>query len=334
MNTEGMSSMRTFAEVWGLMSALYNDLLEGGDYSNFFRDPPLLAHYTTAFVLEQMAKSNQIWFGNPLLMNDIEEVRFGINEGLRIFLASQAIRDAFTGSGDADNFEKQLNAAYQNFDSNHAFDTYILCLCEHSRSDDDGLLSMWRGYGDSGKGVAVVFDPRGILETPASPLIIGKVTYASTKDRYAWFDKIVGEFAGIVRQHHIEGADEVAGAAWGLFARLRQFALFTKHHGFSEEREWRLAYLPERDPNGSLKPFLGYHNGSRGIEPKLKLPIAPNPAFGDQDISLEKLVHSIILGPSASSAIAVRSAQRMLELLNRPILAQRVQGSTIPYRNY
>ncbi|QDZ10920.1 DUF2971 domain-containing protein [Devosia ginsengisoli] len=326
--------MRSFADAWNLMSALYNDLSEGEDHSDFFSDPPLLAHYTTTFVLEQIAKYNQIWFGNPLLMNDIEEVRFGINEGLRTFLASQIIRDSFASPADAEHFERQLNAAYQNFDSNHAFDTYILCLCEHSRTDEDGLLSMWRGYGDSGKGVAVVFDPRGVLETPTSPLIIAKVRYASTDDRYGWFDKIAGEFAGIIAQQRIEGSDEVAGSAWGLFARLRQFALFTKHHGFSEEREWRLAYLPERDPDGGLKQFLGYHNGARGIEPKLKLPVAPNAAFGGQDISLERLVHSIILGPSASSAIAVRSAQRMLELLNRPILAQRVQGSTIPYRNY
>jgi hypothetical protein len=325
--------MRSFSETWGLMSALYDDVFEEG-HSSFFSNPPLLAHYTTTFVLEQIAKHNQIWFGNPLLMNDVEEVRFGINEGLRTFLSSQAIRDSFPNPTDAEHFEKQLNAAYQNFDSRHAFDTYILCLCEHSHVDGDGLLSMWRGYGDSGRGVAVVFDPRGILETPASPLIIGKVRYASTDDRYSWFDKIAGQFAGIVEQQRIAGPDEVAGAAWALFARLRQFALFTKHHGFSEEREWRLAYLPERDPDGSLKPFLGYHNGVRGIEPKLKLPVAPNAAFGDQDISLERLVHSIILGPSASSAIAVRSVQRMLELLSRPILAQRVQGSTIPYRSY
>ena len=34
-----------------------------------------------------------------------------------------------------------------------------------------------------------------------------------------------------------------------FFERLKLFALFTKHPGFKEEREWRVAYLPDRDPN-------------------------------------------------------------------------------------
>jgi hypothetical protein len=28
----------------------------------------------------------------------------------------------------------------------HAIDTYVLCLSQHLRTDDDGVLSMWRGY--------------------------------------------------------------------------------------------------------------------------------------------------------------------------------------------
>jgi hypothetical protein len=326
--------MSDFSDAWEIMPALYEDNKIDSGVENFFTDTPLLAHYTTSFVLENIVRHNEIWFGNPLLMNDVEEVRFGINEGLRVFLGSQKIRNSFPAAADADEFERQLNAAFQNFDANHAFDTYIICLCEHSRENADGLLSMWRGYGDSGKGIALVFNASGILETPNSPLIIGKVKYASTDERFDWFDNTADRFASIIKQRDIHGSDQVSGATWALFARLRQFALFTKHHGFSEEREWRLAYLPERDHDAALKRFLAYHNGPRGIEPKLKLPIAPNAAFGDQNVSLERLVHSIILGPSASSNIAVRSVQRMLELLNRTELAQRVQDSTIPYRNY
>jgi hypothetical protein len=46
---------------------------------------------------------------------------------------------------------------FQSFDMNDAFDTYIFCLSEHDRSHTDGLLSMWRGYGQHGSGVALVF---------------------------------------------------------------------------------------------------------------------------------------------------------------------------------
>lgn len=322
--------MRSFQASWRLTDELYSDLAE----QTYFTQRPLLAHYTTAFVLEQMVKKNEIWFGNPLLMNDYEEVRFGINEGTKAFMESQVIRNAFYSAEDADRFEHELLAAHTNFDQRHAFDTYIVCFCEHDALDYDGLLSMWRGYGDSGRGAAVIFDGQALSDTDDSPLIIAKVLYSSGYERRAWFESTAAKFADIVLKETITGGDEVAGAAWGLFARLRLFSLFTKHHGFREEREWRLAYLPERDPKGLLKEHFGYHNGPRGIEPKFKLPFASNAAFGSQDISLEKLVHSIILGPTAASPLAVTSVKRMLTKLDRPELAQKVVGSQIPYRSY
>jgi hypothetical protein len=45
--------------------------------------PPLLAHYTSLEVLEKIMTTNEIWFSNPLFMNDLQEVRFGMLEGLR-----------------------------------------------------------------------------------------------------------------------------------------------------------------------------------------------------------------------------------------------------------
>lgn len=320
--------MRDWKTIWHYADELYSDLV---DEETFFTRKPLLAHYTTAVVLEQMLKNNEIWFGNPLFMNDVEEVRFGINEGTRAFLDSEAIRGAFSSPDDAQSFETELLAAHRNFDEKHAFDTYIVCFCEHREGDDDGLLSMWRGYGDSGRGVAIVFDGRQLADTPQSPLIMAKVSYASADERRAWFVWCAEQFAEIIRRNGISGK-EVTAAAWALFARLRLFSLFSKHQGFSEEQEWRLAYMPERDANGDLKPFLSYHNGPRGIEPKLKVPFVPSPAFGGQEVPLERLVHSIILGPSASSPLAHMSAVRMLESLQRGGLANRIVASGIPYR--
>ena len=320
--------MRSWDTVWHYVDELYSDL---ASEDNFFTRKPLLAHYTTAVVLEQMLKNNEIWFANPLFMNDVEEVRFGINEGTRAFLDSEVIRGSFAAPSDAQAFETELLAAHHNFDENHAFDTYIACFCEHRDGDADGLLSMWRGYGDSGRGVAVIFDGRQLADTPESPLIIAKVKYASADDRRAWFSVCAERFADLVRRNGIVG-EEISAATWALFARLRMFSLFSKHHGFSEEQEWRLAYMPERDANGDLKQFLSYHNGPRGIEPKLKVPFASNAAFGGQDMPLERLVHSIILGPSASSPLARMSAVRMLQSLKREALATRIVASGIPYR--
>jgi hypothetical protein len=41
----------------------------------------LLAHYTSIDVIEKILRSEEIWFSNPLFMNDLDEMRFGMLEG-------------------------------------------------------------------------------------------------------------------------------------------------------------------------------------------------------------------------------------------------------------
>jgi hypothetical protein len=42
---------------------------------------PMLAHYTSVENVEKVLRSDEVWFSNPLFMNDWEEMRFGIYEG-------------------------------------------------------------------------------------------------------------------------------------------------------------------------------------------------------------------------------------------------------------
>ena len=56
--------------------------------------PPLLAHYTTVDTLEKILTTEELWFSNPLIMNDLNEMRFGILNGVELFNTSQKVRDA------------------------------------------------------------------------------------------------------------------------------------------------------------------------------------------------------------------------------------------------
>jgi len=56
---------------------LWADLKEE---DQFYVRKPLLAHYTSMRVLETIIRTKEVWLSNPLFMNDIEEVRFGLNE--------------------------------------------------------------------------------------------------------------------------------------------------------------------------------------------------------------------------------------------------------------
>ena len=92
--------------------------------------------------------------------------------------------------------------------------------------------------------------------------------------------------------------------------------------------------MPERDPNGLAKPFLGYSNGPRGLEPKLKFKIKYVEGLTAADLTLEKIVDHIILGPSRSSGLVEGSAKRMLEKAGKLSLINNLKVSGIPYRSF
>ena len=107
--------------------------------------------------------------------------------------------------------------------------------------------------------------------------------------------------------------DKLYLAACAFLERLKVFALFTKHPGFKEEREWRIVYLPDRDKKKRIDPMLHYAVSHKGVEPKLKFKIGPLDGVTGEELSLETLVDHIILGPSAASYLAVHGIRRMLE---------------------
>jgi hypothetical protein len=164
-----------------------------------------------------------------------------------------------------------------------------------------------------------------------SPLIMAQVNYATTEARMDWLKKLLSPFENLLVTSTVPD-DKLHLAAYSLFERIKIFALFTKHHGFKEENEWRVAYLPERDIEKKLEPMFNYSIGSRGVEPKLKFKVLPIKGFTADDISLTKIIDRIILGPSISSPIAVAAVLRMLDVVKHMGLKPKLISSTIPFR--
>lgn len=293
---------------------------------------PLVAHYTSVATFEKIVNNNEIWFSNPLYMNDWEELRFGMNEGADQFRASDAIRQA---CGDAETHSKLLaefDRLFTEFDRHHVLDTYVVCCSEHSPDDNDGLLSMWRGYGAGGVGVAIVFDLAKLQAREWSPLVVGKVRYEGSAERLAWIDAKISALSDALRQHSPLDDAQLAQIAHAWIERLKEFAIFTKHSGFREEKEWRIVYFSERDKERVLAPMFNYAITARGVEPKLKLKVAPLAGVIDEQTTLTHIVDRVILGPSISTVLASNSVRRMLELSPNAALASRVRESSIPYR--
>jgi hypothetical protein len=293
--------------------------------------PPLLAHYTSIDVMQRILEYEEVWFSNPLFMNDWEEMRFGMIEGSRIVTDQANLMRASETLQRASAIEHHYNAYQLRFQNEGAFDTYVFCLSQHKAADNDGLLSMWRGYGGQGRGAAIVFDTSKLTWVPSSPLIIARVSYASTPDRLADLQALVTQWTDITRAAQLP-EEQLHIASWHAYSAVLNYALTTKHQGFSEEEEWRVIYVAERDVPGLLRPSLGYQITDNGVEPKLKYPVGYIPSVSAPDLTLQNLVDRIILGPSLSSPLAVKSVTRLFEHMNKPDYIPKLRASSIPFR--
>ena len=93
-------------------------------------------------------------------MNDLEEVRFGFHKGREIFEQSEEIRAACDTVERYNVLKHYFYYYYNEFDQKQALDVYVFCLSQHERENEDGRLSMWRGYGGQGKGVGSAINQR------------------------------------------------------------------------------------------------------------------------------------------------------------------------------
>lgn len=320
-----MSLESFYSEIYGI---LHNDIVEE---QQFPARKPLLAHYTSLQNLENILSREEVWLSSPLHMNDLEEVRFGMLAGKEEVSSNQEIRDALETR---ERHERFLEAFYGYFDSyarDGVLDLYIFCLSEHESADQDGKLSMWRGYGQNGNGAAIIFDTGSLDATEDNPLFFSPVSYGTREARRAHIELMIRKVSTFLATHKVSD-EEVFAVAHALFSRLRLFSVCTKHIGFKEELEWRLVYQKENDEDGKLSPYLGYHNGPAGIHPKLKLPLRPIPGVISENFSLSSLINTILIGPTASSPLAYRGLKIMLEKINKPELVEKIKMSNIPFR--
>jgi len=315
-------------EIRNLFSPLWAEV-QGED--SFPNKRPLLAHYTSAPTLECILRNREIWFSHPLLMNDPQEVTFGLNAAAQLLSTNERIKAA---CGSLQRFETLRNTFFawlSRFANEHLPSTFVLCFCEHAVDDNDGLLSMWRGYADQGRGVAIVFDTAQIVPRDDSFLVIAKVHYGSEDERREWIQMLLGRSADILQNNPIPD-DKLVICSFFIFQRLKQFAIFTKHRGFREENEWRVVYMRDRAESELLNHMIGYRNGPRGPEPKLKFRLEAITGMPEtESLSLESLVDRIILGPT-TSPLGVSACANMVESLGHPGLSNRIRRSTIPFR--
>lgn len=167
-------------------------------------DRPLLAHYTSLETLEKIIKNESFLASHPFVMNDTQELIFGLTIAKQILEEFKCDKKIIKMMGEKNNLTEICDEIYRNFDdfsNKYLNSTFVLSFSEHDEiQNPDGRLSMWRGYGADGQGAALIFCSK-TFENNLSDFEFAKVKYGTDHTRKKllrkFYKKIFAEFAPI-----------------------------------------------------------------------------------------------------------------------------------------
>lgn len=193
-------------------------------------------HYTDFNGLKGILSSREIWCTEYRGLNDSSELRYSQKflepeiKNLGLELSTQTILRALK-------------------------EVYLFSCCKHDNDYDkeNGLLSMWRGYGSSG-GYALVFNKNPILANEEKYAHFeGEVEYPKNSKEFHDNEenkKSLNHACKFIKRFVLEKSSPSRDELNAIIKLL----MFRKHHAFFEEREYRIAIMDMGD--GVLKPSI------------------------------------------------------------------------------
>jgi hypothetical protein len=125
----------------------------------FYEKPKRFVHYTSADAALKIIKNKRLWMRNSTCMADYREVEHGYGM-LQSFFSDASRRDAFIAALDRSHpgAAKEAIELFDGWWHHVRFNIYISSISEHEDNEDNnGRLSMWRGFGGAVPKVALVF---------------------------------------------------------------------------------------------------------------------------------------------------------------------------------
>lgn len=290
--------------------------------------PAPMVHYTSLDAAVKIVKSKAIWLRRLDCMNDFLEFEHGVET------LNRSIE-----SGTASTLARRLNRSYsgawdralERFRDLHdtiRTGTHIFCLSRHVPDDEDlyGRLSMWRAY-SRGQGVAIVLSPKPFVRvTDAIETYSAPVRYLTQEQ----FDHGIRRVAWMVGKHLADcklSDEDVFGY---IFQMLVWDSVTTKHPGFKEESEWRVAHMPWWNKSNFVESSIELVGGIPQRVYKLKL--GDEARAGIPGVTINEVLLRLIIGPTEHAAAARDAA---IELLREALVQspeEKVVVSNIPLR--
>ena len=279
----------------------------------------ILYHYTSLEGLLGIIGSKSIWATNILYLNDASELDYAI----RLF-REQVI-----------NFQKKIgNAAYlvewffktliEYIDNSISSDNYAFFVCSFSEQDD--LLSQWRGYCPKGIGLSLGYKLNDLQKSVKEYASLIRRCIYNEEEQVNEINKLIEKtyckFTTEMNQNHKNIYRIILNkSSLDFYTEFMRLAPNFKHPKFIGEEEWRIVTrVDTRDKIEMIK----FRSGQSMVVPYIEIPL---PKEGENLI-----INKIVVGPTHDPELSKASVEMLLKSKN--VKFDEVQYSTIPYRNW
>lgn len=291
-----------------------------------------LVHYTSAENAMNIIKSQTFWLRNVRCMNDYSEVQHGIQMLLKVFGENEnARRERLVRALDqvVDGAARAAIAEFDQWIPTLPDTTFIGCLSQWDNDDQHGRLSMWRAYTATGAGVALILNSDPFLaETDALQAYSLPVAYLPEEGVAGGIDRCLSAIEANLSSLSVLNFDTIKNT---VFWWLLTMAVSLKHPAFSEEREWRIIYLPNMWRSDIIEECVETIQGIPQVVQKIPLKDEPGNGLIKADIS--NLIHKIIIGPSEFPLVLFDAFSNELKRKGVEVPNDRIGVSFIPLRN-
>ncbi len=289
------------------------------------KDDIKLVHYTSSENAFNILSGQTLWMRNTSCMNDYSEVIHGLNSvSIHLLDTDKNLKDFKV----SDRTKEYLNASINKFDdiwSRSRLDAniYVASLSEKLPSENGlGRLSMWRAYGGK-NGVAIEFN------NPAKTNGLNVFLYPAIYND----DELKKELDSVIRNidENVDYLDSLSQQTVvdHIVLSLLLLVVCKKHEGFSEEREWRLVYVPNliQETEFALKNSVECINGLPQIVYKLPVNGGLSPK-----INLTTMLHKVLIGPTENAMQQALSFSMILNSIGLSDVDMKIERSDIPLR--